>query len=101
MRDGIAVSGTMLLRLFIVALTIFVGGAAGAARAERMLPYAGRHELQLQRPEGSRTYTAVIPENAPRTKAALVIALHGLGGSGAVIIDQGRWEEAARRHGFI
>jgi polyhydroxybutyrate depolymerase len=60
-----------------------------------------RAELSLERPEGTRSYVAIVPQAAPDAQAALVIALHGFGGSGANIIEQGGWDEAAKRHGFI
>lgn len=80
-------------------LTVLFCGAGAAA--EERLPARGEHAMTLDHVSGARTYLAFAPSQAPPRKAPLVIALHGLGGSGDNILSQGRWREAAARHGFI
>lgn len=77
------------------ALLAAIAASGGAQGSERL------SKETLQRPEGVRTYEVYAPASAPAKRAPLVVALHGLGGSGANIIDQGRWAAAADRHGFI
>lgn len=72
-----------------------------ASASAKDLPLSGRATLSVQMSFGERSYEAYIPTSAPTRRAPLVIALHGLGGDGANIIAQGRWDTAADRHGFI
>lgn len=72
-----------------------------AAIAAERLPGRGEHAATLALASGPRTYVAYVPASAPDTRAPLVVALHGFGGSGTNILDQGRWREAANRHSFI
>lgn len=69
--------------------------------ADDVLPQKGTAHLSIETKDGTRSYTAYVPEDAPAQNAALVVALHGFGGSGDNIIEQGKWQQAADRHGFL
>jgi len=89
-------------RMIAAALSLIGTVLSGApAEAKDSLPARGEHNLTLEHGSGVRTYVAFLPPQAPAVAAPLVIVLHGLGGSGENILTQGRWREAAARHGFI
>lgn len=48
-----------------------------------------------------RSYVIHVPVPAVGREAALVVVLHGLGGDGANVLEQGRWVEKANAEGFI
>jgi polyhydroxybutyrate depolymerase len=92
------------MRQFLAVAALFAAPGAIApalSRAEAPLPGAGTHALALQAESRERTYLAYVPASAPALGAPIVIALHGFGGSGRNIFEQGRWAAAANRHGFI
>lgn len=85
----------------ILCLTFILMIFAMPAMASDILPQTGKAHLSIETRDSSRSYTAYAPETAPAQNAALVVALHGFGGSGDNIIEQGKWQAAADRHGFL
>jgi polyhydroxybutyrate depolymerase len=48
-----------------------------------------------------RTYLVHVPQRAGRGPMPLVVALHGQGGSGSNILEQGHWVAKAEAEGFV
>lgn len=78
--------------ILLALLLVTLGGDALAAREiEHALAFGGI----------SRSYVVHAPPTLGARPAAVVIALHGFGGSGRNILDQGGWRAKADAAGFI
>ncbi len=78
----------MLLMLWV---SCVVAWPAAAEPVQRTLAFGGF----------SRSYVVHVPARAAGREAPLVVVLHGLGGDGANVLQQGRWVEKANAEGFI
>lgn len=90
-RSGKSELGAMAMRLTACFLVLCLAVAPAAGAEVRTLAFEGL----------ARSYVLHVPAGAGGRDAALVIALHGSGGSGANILEQGRWVEKADAAGFI
>lgn len=84
---------------FAMICTIVLALALGAARSRAQEPVTAE---KLQVGGFERTYALHVPAGYnPKTPAALVIVLHGAGGSGARTIERDGWIGASDQNGFI
>ena len=112
----------MTARRCLFALALAVGLAAGAARAQgdsdtsdggvggvlvQPVSPGGREDLWrghvVQTPEGDRTAATYAPDGAVSEgqRPALVIVLHGNGGSGMTVAEATGFHDLAAREGFV
>jgi polyhydroxybutyrate depolymerase len=82
---------TLRLVLFGLALAVVASAQAAPGAVQRTIAFGGFE----------RTYVLHVPQRAVRGQAPLVVALHGQGGSGENILEQGRWIEKADAEGFV
>ena len=81
-----------MLRPLLLALCVqLLAWQAVAEPVARVLSFGG-----LQ-----RSYVIHVPSRAVGQEVALVVVLHGLGGDGASVLEQGRWVAKADAEGFI
>jgi polyhydroxybutyrate depolymerase len=66
-------------------------------------PGPDRQELRLRTPDGRvRSAIVAIPSSSPDPVGrALVVMLHGAGGSAAGVLDSTRWAQLAQKHNFV
>lgn len=82
------------MRLLVLAFALGVCAAAATASArpvEKPLPFDGL----------ARSYVIHAPASVSGREVPLVIVLHGQGGDGANVLEQGYWTQKADAEGFI
>ncbi len=79
------------MRLTVGLVALCLAACPAAAAEVRNLTFDGL----------ARSYVLHVPAGAQGRDAALVIALHGSGGSGENILEQGRWVAKADAAGFV
>ena len=87
------------------ALMLFAVLAVGGCLRSRD-PLAGvtpDQQVRINTPDGrERTARMIVPEgNAPPDGHALVVMLHGAGGSTRNVVEATRWDQLAKREGFV
>lgn len=92
--QGIVMS-RMTARLVAFVASLFVTAASPAYAIDRV------QEHTLQFGGTARTYLVYAPKRIEQRDAALVIALHGNGGSGENFLKQGKWVKKAHAEGII
>jgi poly(3-hydroxybutyrate) depolymerase len=64
-------------------------------------PKSSPRALALRIGAMQRSYVEYVPLRLETPTAAVVIVLHGLGGNGEQVIEQGHWTSEADANGFI
>jgi len=77
--------------VLLVLMCLAVAWSATAQPVTRTIPFGGL----------TRSFVIHAPARAQEQDRALVVVLHGMGGSGANALEQGRWATQADKEGFI
>ncbi len=76
---------------FVAAATAAIAGKIGTELSQQDIRVGGI----------LRNYVIYSPPNPGHDSMPLVLVLHGQGGSGAQVIEQGHWKEVAQRNRFV
>lgn len=93
----------MLSRLSIYCLLIVCFTGVTTSAAEKVAMASGTKSFQLGHEKRSWQTVMHVPQKLSyhKEKPVVVLALHGAGGSGQIMLDQNGWKQQAEQGGFI